>query len=507
MPTSDTSSWPSGVAPAPEYCAEDQRLMVMATYGTEAIGDEGDPELSEIAAFAARLCDTPIAFVSLIFADSQKFVGRAGSDMPDTPRSISFCAHALGQGNLLEVRDASRDPVFAENPLVQGEQHIRFYAGAPLISREGAPLGALCVIDSKPREAGLTDFQREGMHVLARAAMRRLSALRQQRSAIEQQSESARLMREIANLVPAIIWSADADGKFDYYSSHWDRVTALPPPKVAEDWLKLVHPDDTSHTAKAWSDSFAQGSPFESEFRLKQADGNWRWMMSRALPAQASDGSVRRWYGTLTDIDEGRRESENRDILARELSHRIKNIFAVVAGLVSIRARKHPSAQPFAQELNDAIRALGRAHDFVRPVEGAKGDSLRGLLTELMAPYSDNSGRVVLSGDDCEIGARAATPLAMIFHELATNSAKYGALSVPGGSIEIAIDSPENGEMMHISWREQGGPALTEPGADGFGSRLVQLSIEGQLGGSMVRNFRPEGLEIDLAIPQPAIRS
>ncbi len=257
----------------------------------------------------------------------------------------------------------------------------------------------------------------------------------------------------------------------------------------------------------AWADSYEAGKPYEKRVSA-QASGRFL-----ALDAFASHrlaerrGTVRRWYGTLTDIDTSHRVSESRDLLARELSHRIKNIFAVVAGLVSIRARRHEAAREFADELVDAIRALGRAHDFVRPVEGAKGDSLRGLLTELMAPYSDDRERIEIGGKDCSIGPRAATPLALVFHELATNSAKYGALSVEGGSVFIEIDCPEDDGEAGITWREEGGPSTSQPGAEGFGSRLVQMAIEGQLGGKMERRFLEGGLEVDLTIPVSAIRT
>lgn len=480
--------------------------MVLAAHGTGSIGPDGDPELSEIAAFAARLCETPVSFVNLVLADTQQFVGRSGSDMAEPPRSISFCVHGLDQGTLQVIPDAARDPRFADNPLVTGEPGIRFYAGAPLISLEGAPLGALCVIDTAPREAGLTALQQEGLQVLAHAAMRRLTALRQQRAAAEHIAESARTMREIADLLPSVIWSADGAGNFDYFNQRWSEVTGVERPKVAEDWRPHIHPDDGERAFAAWYESFEKGRPFESEYRLRQADGSWRWTLSRGLPMADGAGKVIRWYGTLTDVDHSRRVSDNRDLLARELSHRIKNIFAVVSGLVSMRARRHEGARDFAEELNGAIRALGRAHDFVRPLEGAKGGSLKGLLSELMAPYADGDGRIRMIGEDCTIGLRAATPLALVFHELATNSAKYGALSVEGGRVEIALDC-QDGEDTRIAWREQGGPTVSEPGAAGFGSRLVQMSVEGQLGGKIERRFAPGGLEIDLAIPHSAIRS
>ena len=409
----------------------------------------------------------------------------------------------------MEVCDAALHAAFADNALVTGPPYVRFYAGAPLRTPEGTPLGALCVIDTAPRPTGLTDLQRSGLQVLAQAVMRQLIARRAGRMASVEAAESARAMREIADLLPAIVWSADGEGRFDYYNSRWTEITGLPRPKKADDWLGVVHPDDAGSAVVAWTQSFADGRPFESEFRLKQADGTWRWMMSRALPiltGPGTEGAIGRWYGTLTDIDDSHRRSDNRDLLARELSHRIKNIFAVVAGLVSLRARRRPEAAEFADELNGAIRALGRAHDFVRPLEGVKGNSLVGLLTELMAPSADGSGRIAITGNDCAIGVRAATPLALTVHELATNAVKYGSLSVEGGSVAIAIEDVKDNALARICWRESGGPGA-HLGEEGFGSRLVKSAIEGQLGGRIERRFASGGLEVDLEIPLAAIRS
>ncbi|MGN3974911.1 PAS domain-containing protein [Tsuneonella sp. SYSU-LHT278] len=483
-----------------------ERVGVLASLDADSLND--DPELKRIVQFAARLCDAPFALVNIVGPDTQSFIAREGIEAQRSPTvPSSFCVHTMQGASRTIVPNATEDARFADNSFVTGEPHIRFYAGQPLYSREGTPLGALCVLDPNPRAEGLSAFQEEGLAVLAQAAMRRLESHRAGREAIARELESARAMREIADLLPAIIWSADSEGRFDYFNSRWREVTGTEEPRHTDDWRPAVHPDDSERVFGDWDESYKAGQVFESEYRLKQADGSFRWTLSRALAMRGPDGAVRRWYGTLTDIDASHRISESRDLLARELSHRIKNIFAVVAGLVSIRARRHDAAREFADELIDAIRALGRAHDFVRPVEGAKGDSLRGLLTELMAPYSDGNERIAIGGKDCSIGPRAATPLALIFHELATNSAKYGALSVAGGRVSIEIDCPEGDGEAGITWREKGGPPSSGPGAEGFGSRLVQMSIEGQLGGRMERRFLPAGLEVDLTIPVSSIRS
>lgn len=125
-------------------------------------------QLERIVAFAARLCDVPIALISLVERDRQFFLARTGLAVSETPRATSFCQHAMLMNEVMVVPDATRDPRFADNPLVTGDPYIRFYAGAPLVADDGMPLGSLCVIDRTPR-SGLSDLQYQGLQVLAEA--------------------------------------------------------------------------------------------------------------------------------------------------------------------------------------------------------------------------------------------------------------------------------------------------------------------------------------------------
>ena len=227
-------------------------------------------------------------------------------------------------------------------------------------------------------------------------------------------------------------------------------------------------------------------------------------MMARAVPVMGADGRPVRWFGTAVDIHDAHQLSESRDLLARELSHRIKNIFAVVAGLISLSMRKRPEYKDFGNELIGTIRALGRAHDYVRPAGGERRTSLHGMLDDLFGPYAAaGAPRVTVHGDDARIAARAATPLALVFHELATNSAKYGALSAEDGTIDLTI--ADQGEALMLRWVERGGPPPAGEPSEGFGSRLVEMSVTGQLGGSWQRRFEPDGLVCELTVSKDAI--
>ena len=482
---------------------DDARLQVLESFEPDALED--DPELAAITAFAAKLTGMPIAQVTLVEDERQRFLAGEGLEVKETPRDVSFCDHAMRSNRLMEIRDATKDERFANNGLVKSPPRIRYYAGQPLISEEGAPLGALCVIDARPHAEGLSDFQREGLAVLGQAVMRRLQFRRDNLQARKELDEREERMRRIIEGLPQIAWSADASGRFDYFNKHWHDTIGGTTPATADDWREFIHPDDWQQAYDDWAKAFANGTEYEAEFRMKLADGSYAWMLALAVPVSERAGEPIRWFGTVTDIDETRQALEERDLLAGELSHRIKNIFAVITGLISLKARKAPESAKFAAELTDILRSLSRAHDLVRSNAGINHDRLHNVLEALFEPYVDASGapRVHVTGGDAAIATRAATPIALVFHELATNSAKYGALSVAGG--HVTLDIEDRGENIALLWSEHGGPPPQDSDRQGFGSRLLDMSITGQLGGTLDRRFEESGLVAEIVMARDAI--
>lgn len=498
--------WPHGNEPVQAPCTEDQRLSVLAAHGTGELID--DPELSDLLSLAAEICAAPIATVTVVEKERQLFLARLGIDERETPRPTSFCAHAMLGREAMVVTDAREDPRFAENPLVTGELGIRFYAGQPLLSSEGIPLGSLCVIDRVPRPDGLSALQRRTLETLGRAVMRRLDSRRRDQERTLEQSLAQERVQQVMDSFPGIAWSADDALNFDYFNARWEEAMGAPAPSSVEEWGSFIHPDDFARSRPAFVATLGRGESFEDEFRMKVASGQWRWVLSRVVPITTPEGE-RRWVGTLIDIEREHRQREANDILTNELSHRIKNIFAVISGLIAIRARGREEVAEFAGELSAAVHALGTAHDYVRPLEGRNSDCLQGLMRDLLAPYHNGKvGRVSIGGDDVTIGARAATPLALVFHELATNSAKYGALSGGGGAVSIEIRGYSgDDERICVDWHETGVPtrAETTPDREGFGSRLLRMAIEGQLQGNFKRSFTEDGILVEIVFPAKSI--
>ncbi|MDP4006144.1 PAS domain S-box protein [Methylobacterium sp. NEAU K] len=217
-------------------------------------------------------------------------------------------------------------------------------------------------------------------------------------------------------------------------------------------------------------------------------------------------------YATVTrDLREAKRAEEARDLLIRELSHRIKNIFAVVGGLAALTARSDPAAKPFAAAFRDRLGALARAHEYVRPhspesAPAMAGQTVLGLMRLIMAAYEvGGRARVAISGDDAEIGERTATALALIMHEQATNAMKYGGLSTKEGGVSLS-GLREDGRYT-LTWAEAGGPPVTaKPSRKGFGTVLAERSVAGQLDGVLEHDWAPGGLLMRLSVPIENLR-
>jgi len=467
----------------------------------------------DVARFAARLCEAPVSLVTLLDADSQHALAVTGAEVGRLPRSISFCHYTAMGRELMEVPDLSVDPRFAANPLVTGEHHARFYAGAPMVTAAGEVLGSVCVVDRVPRPAGLNDIQREGLRLLAEVALTRYEG---RGGCADGDGATARALadsetrfRTLADTMPQMVWSTLPDGYHDYYNARWYEFTGTPVGSTdGEGWNDVFHPEDQDRAWAVWRRSLETGDPYQIEYRLKHFDGTYRWVLGRALPIRdPATRAISRWFGTCTDIHEQKLALEEREVVSQELSHRIKNIFAVISGLITVAGRTRREFKPFADDLRDRITALGRAHDFVRPHSpasrsDARPDRLGGLLADLFAPYG-GAERIAVEGDEVAIDDRSATPLALLFHELATNATKYGALSAPEGSVTVRIAT--GGERTVMRWQERGGPVVATPAGQGFGSQLVELSAVRQLGGKVTRDWDAEGLKVTVDVPTAAL--
>jgi two-component sensor histidine kinase len=264
-----------------------------------------------------------------------------------------------------------------------------------------------------------------------------------------------------------------------------------------------IHPADRNRVRAAFSATRSVGGAYEIDFRIMIGD-EIRWVSARGRGADEAivDGMM---FGVFLDVTGRKQAEEGSELLAGEMSHRVKNLLTIAAGLTEITSRTAASVQQMTRELITRLTALDRAHDLVRPLPGKQGKAalLGDLLSVLLAPYDETaafSGRIRVAVPRMGVGEKTATTFAMVVHELSTNSMKYGALSSSEGFLDISGVSV--GDMLILMWAETGGETIAnDPELTGFGSRLVQRSITGQLGGEVSYDWQEAGLVVTIRVP------
>ncbi|MES5100666.1 GAF domain-containing protein [Agrobacterium sp. BA1120] len=207
-------------------------------------------------------------------------------------------------------------------------------------------------------------------------------------------------------------------------------------------------------------------------------------------------------------VEELARFDEQRSLIQGELAHRIKNIFSVISSLLLVSARTETDLDGYVRSVTGRISALSKASDFivnVRPSDDGLTSGVANLIDAVLAPFKRDAKQVIFSCPSLSVGEKTAAALSLVVHELATNSAKYGALSTVDGHIDLQCSC--DGNTFRIVWREVGGPPVPEtPTRKGFGTRMVARTVEAQLMGTIERLFIPDGLVVTLEIPLEALR-
>ena len=268
------------------------------------------------------------------------------------------------------------------------------------------------------------------------------------------------------------------------------------PPHLAvtfESWLAMVHPDDQERVARAYRGAF------DVEFRIIRADMRaTRWVESKGELVTDADGRPVRLLSAQFDITERRLSEEREHLLMREIDHRAKNLLAVVQSVV--RLTRAETTEAFIAAVTGRVDAMARAHSLLADSRW-DGADLRVLVEEELAVFNRDEARAFVHGPDLKLKPAAAQSLALVIHELATNAAKYGALSVPDGRVVVEWDGGATSDLLRFRWKEIGGPVVEPPRQQGFGSRLIRASVERQLHGTLHFDWNPQGLRCDLTLP------
>jgi PAS domain S-box-containing protein len=266
---------------------------------------------------------------------------------------------------------------------------------------------------------------------------------------------------------------------------------------TAENVRALVHPGDWDHLQVATNRLLNDRQSCQGEFRVRRPNGDVRWCFGSAAPTVDESGRVVRISGVTVDITDRKDAEERQVLLSREVDHRAKNALALVQSI--IRLTRAGSMADYIAAVEGRIQALSRAHTVLAQSRW-QGADFGGLVEEELAPFrTGDSSRISLQGPRVLLQPTPAQTLALALHELATNAAKYGALSCATGKVTLVWKLEEG--SLSLCWTEAGGPPARQPASQGFGTRLILASIEGQLGGQANFEWLPEGLKCMLSVP------
>lgn len=311
--------------PCPETVTEAARLACLLSAGV--LDTPPDHRFDAITRLAARMLDVPQALVTLIDASRQWVKSGCGPMAAGEvlARDVAFCAHTImTPGKVLVVEDATTDARFSDSPLVTGPSAIRFYAGAPLLDSEGHALGALCVLDTRPR--GFSAEEEATLRDLA-LGVSALIELGRAAAALRRDRERYRHAVELSRQVP---WQADAQGRVVEVGAGWPTLFGQSCEEALNGgWRAAIHPDDLPWMIDAWQRAVAEEEAFDVECRYRMAAGGFRWF--RVLGALSRDaiGVPEGWFGTVEDVHERKlaelalRESEEHHRYSVEVSPQI----------------------------------------------------------------------------------------------------------------------------------------------------------------------------------------
>jgi PAS domain S-box-containing protein len=397
-----------------------------------------------------------------------------------THAQATLLAGVLATG--LSVREVERRIQRPDGKLIAVSISIE-----PLRNSRGEMVGAVqCMTD-------VTERQRmsEALHESRRAA-------REQEQRLAATYEHAAI--GIAEIAP--------DGGFVRVNEAICGITGRTRDELMSSWLfRYTHAADVDADRDAFRKQVVGDLDFYSiEKRFRRADGRMIWVSVRSSPVRAADGTLLYVVRVVQDITERKQAELRQKLLLDELNHRVKNTLATVQSLASQTARSSVDPTQFTSAFEGRLIALSKAHDQLTRHHWESAD-LRSLLAGSLAPYAEETvDRVGLRGEDLVMRPRAVLTLAMTVHELTTNAAKYGALSVPGGRVEVRWQPEEHDgkRTLVIAWSESGGPPVEPPSRRSFGSRLIERSIAAELGGTAVLDFAPGGLRCEIRVPWEA---
>ena len=473
----------------PDYAAENRALVALA----QVMATSPDAILQKLADTALTLCRAHSAGLSLLEEGDQKnnFHWRAIAGQwarhinGGTPRNFGPCGTVLDQDVAMVCSHPELDfPYWAPiKPVLEEGLLIPFHI-------KGEALGTIWVVahDTSRR------FDAEDLRVMtnlgtfAASAYQTLLSLNatQQIASIVESSDDAIVSKDLNGVI--INWNQGAERIFGYTA---EEVVGKP--------ITILIPPDRHDEEPSILERIRRGERVEHFETVRMRKHGSRVDISLTIsPVKNAEGKIIGASKIARDITERKRSEAQIAILAREAEHRAKNVLATVQATVHLTQSDTPEG--LKQAIEGRIQALANVHRLF--VESRwEGADLHGLAQEELAAYSQGrETRVQIDGPSVLLEPNAAQAIAVILHELATNAAKYGALSVPNGHVRIEWSHEQNGQLV-LRWTEKGGPSVEPPTRRGFGARVMENMVRGQFKGELKFDWHPEGLACEIVLP------
>jgi len=303
-------------------------------------------------------------------------------------------------------------------------------------------------------------------------------------------SDDAIISKDLAGSIRS--WNAGAARLFGYTA---EETISRP--------ITILIPEDRLDEEPRILAAIGRGERVEHfETLRRRKDGSLIELSLTISPIRNAGGTIVGASKIARDITHRRQAEEVQRLLLHEMQHRIKNLFALTAGIVSLSAGSGVSSEDVVQTIRERLNALARAHDLTMAYPGDaefadRETKLSALLDAILQPYAGHA--VITVRSDPMVSGKALSNIALLLHELATNAAKYGCLSVPAGQLTVHVEE-QVGQLV-LTWTETGGPLITGPGSSGFGSRL-EKGLAAALGAAIARDWRAEGLVVTMTMPQ-----
>jgi PAS domain S-box-containing protein len=340
--------------------------------------------------------------------------------------------------------------------------------------------------------------------ILGRAFNDLMDDVAERQHALQASEERARLALEAGHMGT---WWYDPNKSVGGWSSQATAMLGFPHASEVMDhqhWLDILHPEDLDRVVRKWHDSVKNQGDYQDEYRIRLPNGDLRWINSRGRVFFDIQKRPVYFIGIFQDITEQKHAEEQQRFFLDELNHRVKNTLTTVQSIASQTLRTTETSAQFKEAFEGRLLALSKTHNLLTRKSWREAE-LRDVAEQELAPYrKQGDERVVLNGPNVRLPARYAINLGLVLHELVTNAAKYGALSTNAGHLEMnwtVVENEDRPDQLRIHWTESGGPPVAPPKRQGFGSRLIRRSIEGELGGYMVLNFAEGGVAYDISVP------